>query len=57
VELKLPVFLTAEVGEDEWSGTRYGRFTRFTHCIGGWVDSTAGLDVIAECKLPCPAWN
>jgi len=43
----------------EWSASCPGRFiprerTPDTHCIGGWEDPRAGLDVGVRRKIPSP---
>jgi hypothetical protein len=58
VGAKIHTFLTSTFGE-EWSASRSGRFTLGesapgTHCIGGWVGPTAGLDTVEKRKISCP---
>jgi hypothetical protein len=50
-KLKCTVCVTSALVGGEWSASRPGRFTPGTHCIGGWVDSRAGLDNIEKWKL------
>jgi hypothetical protein len=44
VDVQTQVFLTSVLVGGEWSATRPGRFTPSTHCTGGWMNSSAGLD-------------
>jgi hypothetical protein len=51
VELWLHAFLTSTVDVDEWSASRFGRFTLRgrapgTHWIGGCVGPSDGLDAV-----------
>jgi hypothetical protein len=51
--------MTSGLDGGEWSASRPGRFTPGetapgTHCIGGWVGPSAGLDVIEKRKTSCP---
>ena len=47
---------TSALDEGRWSTPRSGRFTPRerpgTHCIGGWVDPRAGLDVCGKARPP-----
>jgi len=44
--------LNFELGGGDWSATRPYRFTPGTHWIGDWVGPRAGLDSVAERKMP-----
>jgi hypothetical protein len=49
VEVQINIFLTSALVEGEWSASCPVRFTPgervpCTHCIGCWVDPSAGLD-------------
>jgi hypothetical protein len=59
VEVQFHVFLTSALDGCEWSASRAGRFTPKerdpgTHWVGGWVDSSAGLDAVVKRKIPSP---
>jgi hypothetical protein len=54
-----PPFLTSALDGDEWAVSRPSRFTIEertcgTHWIGGWVGSSADLDVVKQETKPCP---
>jgi len=61
VELFLHTFFTLALDGGEWSASRSWRITprersTSTHYIGGWVDSRAGLNAVAN-KIPVPTGN
>jgi hypothetical protein len=48
VYVQIHIFLTSALVGGEWSASRPGRFTPGEvtpgiHCVGGWVDTRAGL--------------
>jgi hypothetical protein len=54
-----PHILTSALTGDEWSASSPGRFTHgkrvpSTHCIGGWLDPRAGLNVVEKLKFLPP---
>jgi hypothetical protein len=56
VNVQIHIVLTSALAADEWSPSRHGRFTPEekaprTQCIGGWVDSRAGLDDVNKRKF------
>jgi hypothetical protein len=51
VDVYIHIFLTSALAGGEWSASRPGRFTPGAHCIGGWVDSRAGLDNVEKKKF------
>jgi hypothetical protein len=62
VEVQLLSFLTSALDGGEWLDSSPGHFNpgeRFhgTHCIGGWVDPTAGVEAVDKRKIPVPAGN
>jgi hypothetical protein len=59
LEWKNSSTMTAALDGGEWSASRPGRFTsgekvRGTHCIGGWVGPTAGMDMEKRNFLSLP---
>jgi hypothetical protein len=53
VDAYIPILLTSALAEREWSASLPDRFTHEerapgTHCIGDWVDPTAGLDDVEK---------
>jgi hypothetical protein len=59
LEIQLQAFLTSTLGGGEWLFSRLGHFTHGekalgTHWMGGWMGLRAGLDAVAERKIPCP---
>jgi hypothetical protein len=51
VEVELHAFLTSVLGGGEWSASCSGRFIPCTHYMGGWVESSAVMDVVAKRKI------
>jgi hypothetical protein len=53
-----PRILTSTLDRAQWSVSRPGRFTHGertgTHCTGGWVGPTAGLNATARRRNPLP---
>jgi hypothetical protein len=54
VEVELHAFLTSVLDGDERSASLNGRSTLW---IGGWMDSRAGLDVVAKKNIPASVGN
>jgi hypothetical protein len=54
MEVKLHMFLNSALDGDKWSDLRVDRFTLGSHWIGGWVGPRAGLDAVANRKIPSP---
>jgi hypothetical protein len=51
VDLQIHIFLTSALIGGEWSASRPCRCTPGTHCIGGLMDSRAGLDDLEKRKF------
>jgi hypothetical protein len=51
VDVQIHIFLPSALAGGEWSASRPGCFTPDTHWIGGWVDTTAGLDDVEKRKF------
>jgi hypothetical protein len=56
VNVQIHIFLTSVLAGREWSATLPGplypqRMSPRYHCIGGWVDSRAGLDDVKKRKF------
>lgn len=49
--MQIHAFLTSAIEGGEQLILRPGRFTSGTHCIGGWVSPTVGLQVFEEKKI------
>jgi hypothetical protein len=59
-DIQIHIFLTSVLVGGEWSALRSGRFipregTPGTLCIGGWMETTAGLDDLE--KILDPTWT
>jgi hypothetical protein len=55
-DIQIHIFLTSALVGGEWSASLPGRFipkegTPVTHCIGGWMETTVGLDDLEKRKF------
>jgi len=58
VEVYLHTFLTSAWDGGEWSASHTICFTPSAHCIGGWADPGACLDVVWQKEnIPAPTGN
>jgi hypothetical protein len=56
MDVQVHVFFTFALVGGEWSSSRPaalppGERARGTHCVGGWVDPTTGLNDMKELKI------